>query len=90
MKKLFILMIAIMLLCGFRAPNGAIITKGDFIDKLIINMGKPHVKINLGSIYSATGGFILQREMWVYRVDEYNYRFTIINGQIIHDHWSRF
>lgn len=90
MKKILILMLAIILLCGFRAPNGEIIVKGDFVDKLISNMGKPHIKINLGSVYNAAGGFILQREMWVYRIDDYNYRFTIINGQIVHDHWSRF
>ncbi len=90
MKKILFLVLAIILLCGFRAPNGEIIVKGDYVDKLIIHMGKPHMKINMGSIYNGVGGFILQREMWVYRIDDYNYRFTIINGQIVHDHWSRF
>ncbi len=93
MKKLLQILLILILfisLSGFRAPNDAIISNGDFIDKLIFNMGKPHVKINIGSIYNAAGGFIFQREMWIYRVDEYNHRFTIINGQIVHYHWSRF
>jgi len=93
MKKSFKILLIVLLflaLSGFRAPNGAIISKGDFIDKLIFNMGKPHAKINMGSIYNASGAFFLQREMWVYRIDDYNFRFLIVNGQIINDHWSRF
>ena len=86
MKKLLqILLISILFisLSGFRAPNDAIISNGDFIDKLIFNMGKQHVKINMDPIYNT-------REMWIYRIDEYNHRFIIINGQIAHYHWSRF
>ncbi|GKS68024.1 hypothetical protein W03_00280 [Nitrosomonas sp. PY1] len=86
MKKLWQILLILMLfisLSGFRAPNDAIISNGDFIDKLISNMGRPHVKINLDPIYNT-------REMWIYRIDEYNYRFTIINGRIAHFHWSRF
>ena len=48
MKKSFKILLIVSLflaLSGFRAPNGAIISKGDFIDKLIFNMGKPHAKI---------------------------------------------
>ena len=92
MKKLFILMIAIMLLCGFRAPNGNIISRGDFSDKLLINMGEPHVRTDLGLVQTRafSGIFYLKREVWVYRIDDYNYRFIIQNGQIVDDHWSRF
>lgn len=60
MRKSFKILLIVSLflaLSGFRAPNGAIISKGDFIDKLIFNMGKPHAKINMGSIYNASGAF---------------------------------
>jgi len=88
--KILLIVLLFLALSGFRAPNGAIISKGDFIDKLIFNMGDPHAKINMGSIYNASGGFIVQREIWVYRIEDYNFRFLIVNGQIHNDHWSRF
>ena len=92
MKKLLFLIIAIMLLCGFRAPNGNIISKGDFPDKLLINLGEPNVRTDLGLIQTrAFGGIIyIKREVWTYKIDQYNYRFIIENGQIVADHWSRF
>ncbi|MFZ1852856.1 MAG: hypothetical protein WAU15_11690 [Nitrosomonas sp.] len=95
MKKLFkILLISLLfvLLSGFRAPNGVIISKGDFADKLILNLGQPRTRTNLGLVpVRVFGGLIyIQREMWLYRIDQYNYRFTIDNGQIVNDHWSRF
>lgn len=95
MKKLFKILLILSLftlLSGFRAPNGAIISKGDFVDKLLVNLGEPKTRINLGLVPARVfGGLIyIQREMWLYRIDEYNYRFTIDNGQIVHDHWSRF
>lgn len=48
MIKLFIIILRILLLCGFRAPNGNIISKGDLADKLIVNMGEPHQKNRSG------------------------------------------
>lgn len=39
MKKLLIIIVAVMLLCGFRASNGNITSKGDFSYKLLINLG---------------------------------------------------
>ena len=92
MKKVFIIVIAAFLLCGFRAPNGNIISKGDLADKLIVNMGEPHHKTDLGMIQTRAFGGIayIKREVWFYKIDDYNYRFVIENGQIVADHWSRF
>ena len=61
MKKLFILVIAVLLLCGFRAPNGNIISKGDLSDKLLINLEaifSPHIQVLGGTIRPALGGSI--------------------------------
>ena len=89
MKKLLLLVIAVMLLSGFRASNGNIISKGDFADKLIANLGQPTTRTNLGN--RAFGGIVyINREVWHYKIDQYNYRFVIENGQIVADHWSRF
>lgn len=92
MKKLVIIVIAVLLLCGFRAPNGNIISKGDLADKLIVNMGEPHQKTDLGMIQTRAFGGIayIKREVWFYKIDDYNYRFVIENGRIVADHWSRF
>ncbi|QOJ23948.1 MAG: hypothetical protein HRU78_10070 [Gammaproteobacteria bacterium] len=95
MKKFFLLLTAValvMLLSGFRAPNGNIISKGDLADKLLINMGEPHIRMDLGLVQTrAFGGIIyIKREVWTYRIDDYNYRFIIENGQIVADHWTRF
>ncbi len=92
MKKLLLILVAVMLLSGFRAPNGNIISKGDLSDKLLINLGEPIVRTDLGLVQTrAFGGiFYIKREVWTYRIDEYNYRFIIENGQIVADHWSRF
>ena len=92
MKKLSVLAIAVLLLCGFRAPNGNIIFKGELSDKLLMNLGEPHVRTDLGLIQTrAFGGIVfVKREVWMYRIDEYNYRFIIQNGQIVDEHWSRF
>ncbi len=92
MKKLLFLIIVVMLLCGFRAPNGNIISKGDLSDKLLINLGEPNVRTDLGLVQTrAFGGIVyIKREVWTYRIDQYNYRFIIENGQIVADHWSRF
>jgi len=92
MKKLLLIIIAVILLCGFRAPNGNIISKGDFSDKLLINLGEPNVRTDLGLVQiRAFGGIAyIKREVWAYKIDQYNYRFIIENGQIVSDHWSRF
>ncbi len=92
MKKLLILVLAILLLCGFRAPNGNIISKGDMSDKLLMNLGEPHIRTDLGLVQTrAFGGiFYIKREIWSYRIDQYNYRFIIQNGQIVDEHWTRF
>lgn len=92
MKKLLLVLVIVMLLCGFRAPNGNIISKGDFSDKLLINLGEPHMRTDLGLVQTrAFGGIVyIKREVWTYRIDQYNYRFIIQNGQIVDDHWSRF
>lgn len=50
MNKLLVLVLAIVLLCGFRAPNGNLISKGDLSDKLLINLGEPHIRTDLGLI----------------------------------------
>ncbi len=95
MKKLFLLCVAValvVLLSGFRAPNGNIISKGDLADKLLLNMGEPHIRTDLGVVQTrAFGGIIsIKREVWTYRIEDYNYRFIIENGQIVADHWTRF
>ena len=92
MKRLFIIILTVLLLCGFRAPNGNIISKGELADKLIANMGEPHQKTDLGMIQTRAFGGIayIKREVWFYKIDDYNYRFVIENGRIIDDHWSRF
>lgn len=92
MKKVFIVIVAVMLLCGFRAPNGNIISKGDLPDKLLINLGEPNVRTDPGLVQTrAFGGIVyIEREVWIYKIDQYNYRFVIENGQITADHWSRF
>lgn len=92
MKKLLLLIVAVMLLSGFRAPNGNIISKGDLSDKLIANLGQPIARTDLGPIQArAFGGVVyIKREVWFYKIDQYNYRFVIENGQIVADHWSRF
>lgn len=92
MKKLLLLLAAVMLLSGFRAPNGNIISKGDLSDKLLINLGEPTIRTDLGLVQTrAFGGvFYIKREVWTYRIDQYNYRFIIENGQIVADHWLRF
>ncbi len=92
MKKLLYVVIAIVLLCGFRAPNGNIISKGEMSDKLLLNLGQPHVRTDLGTIQMrAFGGLMfVKREIWTYRIDDYNYRFVIQNGQIVDEHWTRF
>ncbi|HLP80894.1 MAG TPA: hypothetical protein VK141_02735 [Nitrosomonas sp.] len=92
MNKLLVLVLAIVLLCGFRAPNGNLISKGDLSDKLLINLGEPHIRTDLGLIQTrAFGGIMyIKREVWSYRIDDYNYRFVIQNGQIVDEHWSRF
>lgn len=45
MRKLILLMFMVLLLCGFRAPNGALISKGDLVDKLVVNLGQPIARI---------------------------------------------
>ncbi len=92
MKKLLCAVIVILLLCGFRAPNGNIISKGEMSDKLLLNLGQPHVRTDLGLIQTrAFGGLMyVKREIWTYRIDDYNYRFVIQNGQIVDEHWTRF
>jgi len=95
MKRFFLVLVAmalIALLSGFRAPNGNIISKGDFSDKLLINMGEPHIRTDLGLVQTrALGGIMyIKRELWTYRIDDYNYRFVIENGRIVADHWTRF
>ena len=92
MKKLLLLIVAVILLSGFRAPNGNIISKGDLSDKLIANLGQPTTRTDLGPVQTrAFGGVVyIKREVWHYKIDQYNYRFVIENGQIVADHWSRF
>lgn len=92
MKKLLLILLAVLLLTGFRAPNGNIISKGDFSDKLLINLGTPTVRTDLGLVQTrAFGGVVyIKREVWTYKIDQYNYRFIIENGQIVADHWTRF
>lgn len=95
MKRFFLVLVAmalIALLSGFCAPNGNIISKGDFSDKLLINMGEPHIRTDLGLVQTrAFGGIVyIKREVWTYRIEDYNYRFVIENGQIVADHWTRF
>ncbi len=92
MERLLFLISAVMLLCGFRAPNGNIISKGDFLDKLLINLGESNVRTDLGLVQTrAFGGIVyMKREACTYKIDQYNYRFIIENGQIVADHWSRF
>ena len=92
MKKLLVIVVMVIALCGFRAPNGNIISKGDLADKLILNMGEPHQRIDLGLLQTrAFGGIVyIKREVWLYKIDDYNFRFVIENGQIVSDHWTRF
>ena len=92
MKKFLLILLAVMLLSGFRAPNGNIISKGDFSDKLLINLGEPNVRTDLGLVQTrAYGGIVyIKREVWLYRIGQYNHQLIIQNGQIVADHWSRF
>jgi hypothetical protein len=95
MKKFFLLCVAValvVLLSGFRAPNGNIISKGELADKLLINMGEPHIRMDLGLVQTrAFGGIMyIKREVWTYKIDDYSYRFIIENGRIVADHWTRF
>ena len=92
MKKFLLILLAVMLLSGFRAPNGNIISKGDFSDKLLINLGEPNVRTDLGLVQTRAFGGIayIKREVWLYRIGQYNHQFIIQNGQIVADHWSRF
>lgn len=92
MKKLLCVVIVVVLLCGFRAPNGNIISKGELSDKLLLNLGQPHIRTDLGTIQTrAFGGLMyVKREIWTYRIDDYNYRFVIQNGQIVDENWTRF
>jgi hypothetical protein len=77
MKKFFLVLVAmalVVLLSGFRTPNGNIISKGDFSDKLLINMGKSYIRTDLGLVQTrAFGGIMyIKREVWAYRIDDYN------------------
>ena len=92
MKRVLIVIVAVMLLCGFRAPNGNIISKGDLSDKLLINLGEPNVRTDPGLVQTrAFGGIVyIKREVWIHKIEQYSYRFVIENGQITTDHWSQF
>lgn len=65
MKKLIVIVITVLLLCGFRTPNSNIISKGDLADKLIADMGEPHLVTDLGMIQARTSGRIasIKREV---------------------------
>jgi hypothetical protein len=87
MKKILFLLAA-LLLCGFRAPNGDIITEGDPEDKLLLDMGQPLTKttqtaVNQFGIQYVTG------QIWVYKLDKITYRFKVENGVITAIEWSR-
>lgn len=89
MKKLLLLIITVICLSGFRAPNGNIISRGDLVDKLIVNLGEPYTRIHLGT-FLYRGNIYITREAWTYRIGQYNHRFIVENGQIVADDWSRF
>lgn len=96
MKKMILLMFMILLLCGFRAPNGALISKGDSASKLIMNLGHPLTRsssVTQRGLYlpyhSGSRGYSV-REVWTYKVEQYTYRFIIDNGVIVYEDWTRF
>ncbi|HNH51313.1 MAG TPA: hypothetical protein PLL07_02680 [Nitrosomonas sp.] len=96
MRRMILLMFMVLLLCGFRAPNGALISKGDLVDKLIINLGQPLARspfVTQRGLYlpyhSGSRGYSV-REVWIYKVEQYTYRFIIDNGVIVHEDWTRF
>lgn len=90
MKRMILLMFMILLLCGFRAPNGALITRGDLVDKLVINLGQPLTRIPVATHRSIYPPYHSTREIWTYKIKQYTHRFVIDNGVIIHEDWTRF
>ncbi|MBK7353262.1 MAG: hypothetical protein IPI97_04680 [Nitrosomonas sp.] len=90
MRKLILLMFMVLLLCGFRAPNGALISKGDLVDKLVVNLGQPIARIPVVTHRSIYPPYYSSREIWTYKIKQYNYRFVIDSGVIIHEDWTRF
>lgn len=89
MKKLLLLIAVVICLSGFRAPNGNIISRGDFVDKLIANLGEPQARIHLDTFHYR-GRLYISREAWIYRIGQYNHRFIVENGRIVTEDWSRF
>lgn len=61
-----------------------------FYRQVNFQYGKTACQNQYGIYLQCERRIFLQREMWVYRIDDYNFRFLIVNGQIINDHWSRF
>lgn len=92
MKKLLVCIVAVICLSGFRAPNGNLISKGDYVDKLLYNLGEPLSRIHIGTIHRKTyfGIESITREIRWYKINQYNYRFIIENNRIVADHWTRF
>lgn len=94
MKKTLTLLTMVILLCGFRMPDGDIVTDGDPVDKLLTHMGQPLMKTPDGvitEINQVTGGYVTKviSEIWVYKIDKITYRFKIQGGVIDSITWSR-
>jgi hypothetical protein len=87
MRRTPLLIIAFVFLCGFRAPNGEIISDGDPADKLLLNLGNPLIKTNIGIVRQ--GNLYVTREVWTYQIGDITYRFTIEGGTIVSDEWTR-
>ena len=92
MKKLLLFILIVVCLSGFRAPNGNLISRGDYVDKLLFNLGEPLSRIHISTIQLKTyyGFETITREIWTYRIGQYNQRFIVENNRIIADRWSMF
>jgi hypothetical protein len=87
MGKFLALLALAMTLCGFRAPDGEIISDGDEESKIVRHLGRPQYISDDGLIL--IGNAYVKRETWTYQIGAETYYLTMEGGKMISSRWTR-
>lgn len=87
MKRIMLLAALMLFLCGFRAPDGEIISEGDPVSKVVEHLGQP-LYVSQDAV-RVIGSDIFKRETWTYKLEGVTYYLTIEAGKVTEARWSR-
>lgn len=87
MRRFIALIALASALCGFRAPDGDIISDGDEESKVVEHLGRPQY-ISTESI-AGTGNVYVKRETWTYKIGAETYYLTMEGGRLVSSRWTR-